>query len=249
VMRRVLLDLLAQAIDVRLKRVRGDAGVVAPDFMQEHVAGDHALASAIEIFEDRGLLLGEPDLAAAAVDQQFRRRLEGVRPDGENRVLALLVLPELRADTGEQHAEFERLGDVVVGARLEAEDGVRGGRLSRQHDDRPLEPAAAEKLAGLAAVEVGKANVEQHEIDMTVARKLEPVRRVGREQRVELLVQGKLLAQGIAKLVIVVDDKDLARIAHGCPRVNSEVSSNKGGLPIGQAGRLASASKKKANWP
>ena len=88
------------------------------------------------------------------------------------------------------------------------------GGLPRQHDDRPLEPAAAEQLARLAAVEIGKADIEQHEIDMAVARKLQPVRCVGREQRVELLVQGKLLAQGIAKLVIVVDDQDLARIAH-----------------------------------
>jgi hypothetical protein len=35
-------------------------------------------------------------------------------------------------------------------------------------------------------------------------------------------MQGKLLAQGIAKLVIVIDDKDLARIAHDRPRQSSE---------------------------
>src|SRR5580658_5278174 len=31
----VLLDLLPQAIDMRLQRVSGDAGIVAPDFLQQ----------------------------------------------------------------------------------------------------------------------------------------------------------------------------------------------------------------------
>ena len=48
---------------MRLQGVRGDAGVIAPHFMQQHVAGDHALVGAIEIFQDRGFLLGQPDLA------------------------------------------------------------------------------------------------------------------------------------------------------------------------------------------
>src|SRR5262249_53622300 len=103
---------------MRLERMRGDAGIVAPDLMQQNVAGDHALAGTIEIFEDRRLLLGESDLAAAAVDQQFRGWLESVGTNGEDGVLALLVLPELGADARKQHAELERLGDVVVGARL-----------------------------------------------------------------------------------------------------------------------------------
>ena len=214
---RILLDLLPQPIDMRLQSMRGDAGVVAPDLMQQHVAGHDPLTGAIEIFEDRGFLLGQPDLAAAAIDQQFGRRLEGVRSDGEDRILALLVLPELRADAREQHAELEGLGDIIVGAGFKAEDGVGIGGLSREHDDRTLEPAAAKELARLAAVEIGEADIEQHEIDMTVPRKLEPVRRVGGEHRVELLVQGKLLAQGVAELVIVVDDQDLARIAHWPP--------------------------------
>jgi len=70
----------------------------------------------------------------------------------------------------------------------------------------PLKPAAAQQLAGLPSIEVGKANVEKHKIHMAIARKLKPVRRVGREQRVELLMQRKLLAQGVSKLIVVVDD-------------------------------------------
>ena len=106
-------------------------------------------------------------------------------------------------------------------------------------DDRPLEAAAAEQLAGLASIDVGKPNIEKHEVHMAVARQLEAVRGIGREQRIELLVQGKLLAQGVAKLIVVIDDQDLARVTHWWPRLNPEASSNKGGLPRGQAGRLA----------
>src|SRR6476660_1152973 len=224
---------------MRLERMGGDAGVITPDLMQQHVAGDHALAGTIKLFEDRGFLLGESYIAAAAVDQQFGGRLKSVWTDSYNAILAHLVLAELGADAGEQHAELERLGDIVIGAGFQAENGVGIGGLRCEHDDRPLEAAAAEQLAGLASIDVGKPNIEKHEVHMAVARQLEAFRGIGREQRIELLVQGKLLAQGVAKLIVVIDDQDLARIAHGWPRLNPEASSNKGGLPRGQAGRFA----------
>ena len=68
--------------------------------------------------------------------EQLGRGLEGVRPDGEDGVLALLVLPELGADAGEQHAELERLGHIIVGAGFQPENGVGVGGLAGQHDDR-----------------------------------------------------------------------------------------------------------------
>ncbi len=52
---------------------------------------------------------------------------------------------------------------------------------------------------------------------MAVPRLLQPVRGVGGQRRVELLMQRKLLAQGLAQFVVIVDDEDLARIAHGRP--------------------------------
>jgi exodeoxyribonuclease III len=214
----ILLDLLAQAIDVGLQCVSRHAGVIAPDLVQQHVAGHDPLAGAIEIFQDRGLFLGEPDLAAATIDQHLRCRLEGVRADGEDGVLALLVLAELRADAGEEHAELEGLRHIVVGAGLQPEDRVRIGDLRREHDDGSLEAAAAEQLARLAAVEIGKAHIEEHEVDMTAPRELQSLRSRSPEQRLELLMQRKLLAQGLAKLVVIIDDQDLARIAHRRPR-------------------------------
>src|SRR5690606_22883570 len=60
--RRIRLDLLAQAIDVRLQRVRGDVGVVAPHLRQQLLAPDRFAARAIEILQDIRFLLGETDL-------------------------------------------------------------------------------------------------------------------------------------------------------------------------------------------
>src|SRR5215210_8815690 len=94
----VRLDLLAQAVDVRLERVRRDVGVVAPDLGEQHVAADDLLPGPVEKAQDRGLLLGELELRALLADEELRARPEGVGADLEDRVLARLVLAQLRPD-------------------------------------------------------------------------------------------------------------------------------------------------------
>src|ERR1039458_9385843 len=68
----ILLDLLPQSIDVRLERVRGDSRVVAPDLLQQRLPRYRPLAGAVEVAQDRGLLLGQADLAALGIEQQLR---------------------------------------------------------------------------------------------------------------------------------------------------------------------------------
>jgi hypothetical protein len=67
--------------------------------------------------------------------------------------------------------------------------------LPGEHHHGAFEAVAAQDLAGLAAVEIGKADIEKDEIDVIVARKLEAVRRIGGEHRLELFMQRELLAQ------------------------------------------------------
>src|SRR5215216_5213301 len=74
----VRLDLLAQAVDVGLKRVGGDVGVVAPHLGEEHVAADDLLAGPIKEAQDRGLLLGELELRALLADEELRTGTEGI---------------------------------------------------------------------------------------------------------------------------------------------------------------------------
>src|SRR5262245_32051761 len=99
---------------MRFQRMGGDAGIVAPHFLQQRLARNRLLTGAIEIAQDRGLLFGEADLVALLPGQELRTRPEAVGPDGEDRVLARLVLAELGADARQQYREAERLGDVVV---------------------------------------------------------------------------------------------------------------------------------------
>ena len=105
--------------------------------------------------------------------QELGRRLESVGADLEDRILALLVLAQMRPDAGEQHAEAERLGDIVIGAGIEAEDGVGIRCLRGQHDDRPLVAVAPHDLAGLAPVHVGQVDVEEDEVGAIVLERLD----------------------------------------------------------------------------
>src|SRR5262249_20165419 len=70
----VLLHLLAQPVDVSLERVRRDAGIIAPDLLQQDLARDRAFPRAIEVAQDRGLLLGQAHLVALGIDEELRAR-------------------------------------------------------------------------------------------------------------------------------------------------------------------------------
>ena len=74
---------------------------------------------------------------------------------------------------GDELARAERLGDVVVGAELEAEDAVdlavAGGEEQHRHVAR-----GAQSAAHLEAVDVGQADVEQHDLRPMLRDQLEP---------------------------------------------------------------------------
>ena len=71
--------------------------------------------------------------------------------------------PEDGADAGGQLVGMERLGDVVVGAEVEALGLVGGRALGGQQDDRHR-PALAQLAHDLDAVEVGHDDVEQDDV-------------------------------------------------------------------------------------
>ena len=162
----VLLDLLTQPVDMGFERMGGDAGIVAPDFLQQRLARDRPLAGPIEKSQDRGLLLGETDLVSFGVEQELRAWPERVRPDAEHGVLAGLVLAQLGADAREQHREAKRLGHVVVGAGLQAEDRIGVGVAAGEHDDRRLEAVLAQDAHRLAPIDLGQAHVHDHQVDL-----------------------------------------------------------------------------------
>src|SRR2546429_400764 len=79
----ILLDLLAQPINMRFERMGGDAGIVAPYFLQQSLARNRALAGAIQVTQDRGLLLRETDFVALGIEQDLGAGEKGIGPDAE----------------------------------------------------------------------------------------------------------------------------------------------------------------------
>ena len=78
-----------------------------------------------------------------------------------------LMAPQQRGDARHQLTHAERLGEVVVGAALEAEDLVGLGVARRQHQDRraAVHGAGADRPADGDAVEIGQHQVEQNQIE------------------------------------------------------------------------------------
>ena len=75
--------------------------------------------------------------------------------------------------------------------------------------------AAAEQLVGLAGRRDWSPTSSS--TDRGCPGLLQPFRGGCGERRVELFMQRKLLAQRLAKLIVIVDDEDLARVAHRWP--------------------------------
>src|SRR4051795_1391150 len=129
------LELAPQVRDEDLDRVRRRERVVAPDLLQEALAGDDDALVAHEVLEELELALGELDLALAALDL-VRVGVQRQVGDDERRAAPRGPAAQQRAQPGEQLLALERLDEVVVGARVEALD-ARLDRVARgQHEDR-----------------------------------------------------------------------------------------------------------------
>ena len=154
------------------------------------------------------------------VDQHLGARPEGVGADREGRVVGQLELAQLRAQARQQHAEPEGLGDVVVGAAVETEDGVGVGIVRGQHDDRGLDALAAHQPAEVAAVGVRQADIQQDDLEMVILDDLERALAVLGLEGDEAFVQLELLGERAAQRLVVVDDQDLLAVGHRGPRLS-----------------------------
>ena len=78
----------------------------------------------------------------------------------------------MRPQAGGQLAGVEGLGDVVVGADLEADDDVDLGRAPGQHQHRAGDPVPAHLPTDLDAADVGQHPVEQDHVRLVGDRRL-----------------------------------------------------------------------------
>ena len=110
-------------------------------------------------------------------------------------------------DARQQLARVEGLGQVVVGADLEADDAVDVLDLGGEHDDRRRVVGRAQAAADRQAVFAGQHQVEHDQVD-GLARQ-HAVQRLGvfGQQDLEAFLR-QVAAQQVADARIVVDDDD-----------------------------------------
>ena len=104
-------------------------------------------------------------------------------------------------------AHRERLGDVVVGAELEAEHLVDLLRLGREHDDRHRRALRAQPLADLEAVHPRQHQVEHHEVELLLGEARERLAAVGRLHDLVAVALEREREQCLDRL-LVVDEQD-----------------------------------------
>src|SRR6185312_3443276 len=136
---RVPLDLLPNPLHVDVEGLRVADVVVPPDPLDQELACEQSSRRPQERLQQLELLRreghrGATDEHLVAVDVHLDRSAD------ENAVwtsgLREPRSSEVGADTGDQFADRERLGDVVVGAELEPRHLVGFGILGRDDDDR-----------------------------------------------------------------------------------------------------------------
>ena len=140
--------------------------------------------------------------------------LEGRRRGGGRRG-ALAGAAQHRADAGDELGHAERLDQVVVGAELEADDAVGLKAAGGEHDDRHL-GGGADCPADVAAVDVGQPQVEQDDVGLGAAHRLDPGGAGRRELDPEALTLERR-AQRVRDGRLVLDDRHLPALHRGRP--------------------------------
>jgi cellulose synthase/poly-beta-1,6-N-acetylglucosamine synthase-like glycosyltransferase/peptidoglycan/xylan/chitin deacetylase (PgdA/CDA1 family) len=229
--RRIGFELATQLGHVQ-PQVAGSVGVSGPpDLGQQLVAAEQLTGVAQQHLEQVPFGRGEPDVlrlrgrahrAHRACGARARRAAPGrhrrlprdplggqvddqvAEPD-PRQVLGRSSAPDRGAHPGQQFLHAERLGDVVVGPRVERLDLVGAVGSPGQHDDGRLGPAA-QALDDLHAVQVGQAQVEDDQVRRVPAghgERLGP----GRRDVHLVLPHPQVDAQRPEDLRLVVDDK------------------------------------------
>jgi len=146
---------------------------VTPDAVEQVGAGEDLAGPRGEAGQQVELLRGEPHRAIADSNRALIEvQLHGAaaQPAAGRRLRLLLPVrphpPQDGLRAGHQLAEAEGLGQVVVGAELEAEHAVDLGRSSREDQQGREVAAAAQGAADLPAVGPRQHQVEDEQVEV-----------------------------------------------------------------------------------
>jgi hypothetical protein len=155
---------------VHVYGARGTDARVPPDLFRELLAAPELPRRGGERRQQLELLEAQVQrLVARAGGEVLGVELEVAGLD-EFAAPARLAALQVRVDAGDELLHPERLGHVVVRARLEAADLVLLGVLGRDHDDHHALIALPNPLAHLYAGLLGKHDVQKDKVGPELAR-------------------------------------------------------------------------------
>src|SRR5512133_823475 len=202
--RRVGFQLAPDLGDEHAQVVRLVPVLRPPHLMQELPLADQPAGVPNQELHQLPLGRGQPDLPPVPYDLlggQVDAEVRGLHD--RDQLVGWGSPADGGAQAGQQLVEPERLGDVVIGARIEGGDLVGFALADAQHDDRDPGPTP-QALDHLEAVDAGEAQVEDDHVGLLVGGCFEGFLAGGGE--VDLITAGAQVdGQGAADLGLVVD--------------------------------------------
>jgi hypothetical protein len=153
----------AQGGDGDADGVGEGVGVLVPGALQQLFGADDPALGGDEDFEHGELLAGERDVAPVAEDLAA----EGIQPQARDLVdrgPGVRASAVQRPQPHHELAEFERFGEVVVGAELEPGDLVVDPVGGGEHEDRAAAAGGDDVTGDLVAGRAGDVAVEDREV-------------------------------------------------------------------------------------
>src|SRR6476661_3013823 len=208
------LELVAEPAHVRPQELHLLRVAWAPDLAQEHLMGERPAGGNGELLQKVELRRRQAQLDADDRDDASRQvdREPAHVDDAIPRGCAVRASQE-GANTGQELADAERLGQVVVGSRVERPDLV-GLVLHRGDEEDGRREPVAQLGAHLGAVAVGQHQIEDHEVGRRERRRGQRLGGAGRRGYPVARLRERDLERPPDR-ALVVDDEDQRLAAHG----------------------------------
>ena len=149
--------------------------MVFPHVRHQVGAIHHATGTLREVEQECEFGGGERDLARAATHEVSFTVDHQITDDDDRRERVHAAARE-RAESGQQFAEVEWLGEIVVGAGIEPSDPVLNGVERREHQNRHPIAAGTDGAADIDTAHAGQQHIEDHGVIRTGFRECEGVR-------------------------------------------------------------------------